>query len=86
MQEYDAEIQSRGEGTGGGYICKWKLKSVVEESYCNKQETRRQHSGQRMFCLLPESTEYFKNPFHCYRRCSKANQESLLWETLYNHG
>ena len=33
-----------------------------------------------MFFLLPKSTEYFKNHFHCCRRCSKANQESLLWE------
>ena len=33
-----------------------------------------------MFFSLPKSAEYFKNPFHCCRRCSKANQESLLWE------
>ena len=24
--EYDGRIQNRGEDTGGGYICKWKLK------------------------------------------------------------
>ena len=60
MWEYDGEIQSQGEDTGGGYICKWKRKSVAEESYCNKQETCREHAGQKMFLLLPKSTEYFK--------------------------
>ena len=61
-------------------FCKWKLKSLTEESQSNRQETRRQLSGQTMFFSLPKSTEYFKNHFHCCRRCSKANQESLLWE------
>lgn len=60
MWQHDGEIQSQGEDTGGGYICKWKLKSIIEESYSNKQETCRQHSGQKMFLLLPKSTEYFK--------------------------